>query len=329
MHRAAWSWALAAAGEMLFPDYVPWLAEQENCLPEALEEEPVAADQLKDVLPGLADPSGLVVFTVFVNTNDRKEAKRFAQQLGDWMCRVRALLGGSFLAIVDSEQAKRRWESEFGVSAFYSERWIEESFRGRGHGERHDSNYWRWVAMESILGAGYSAFYVDTDIMWLQDPRPHLAELSGDFFGSCDAYDARSGTIRWHRNGSLDMEQLRRESREHEDESVCCQGALLPVNAGMVMMRPTAGALRVARRCRERVLAGPCWGQAAMHWALFELCGGVSCGVLDPKLFASAAPLRQALKPHAAQAQVATPALPLGSQEGLRFSLMMGMFAGC
>ncbi|CAJ1439477.1 unnamed protein product [Effrenium voratum] len=95
------------------------------------------------------------------------------------------------------------------------------------------------------------------------------------------------------------------ESREHEDESVCCQGALLPVNAGMVMMRPTAGALRVARRCRERVLAGPCWGQAAMHWALFELCGGVSCGVLDPKLFASAAPLRQALKPHAAQAQAA------------------------
>ena len=37
----------------------------------------------------------------------------------------------------------------------------------------------------------------------------------------------------------------------------------------------------------------------ARHWALFELCGGVSCGVLDPKLFASAAPLRQALKPHA------------------------------
>ena len=30
---------------------------------------------------------------------------------------------------------------------------------------------------------------------------------------------------------------LWQESKKHEDESVCCQGFLVPVNAGVVLMR--------------------------------------------------------------------------------------------
>ena len=62
---------------------------------------------------------------------------------------------------------------------------------------------------------------------------------------------------RWVKDGSLDMEYLReaellgrpscsematstaQESRQHDDESVCCQQGLVPVNAGVIFMRHT------------------------------------------------------------------------------------------
>eukprot|EP00435_Cladocopium_sp_Y103_P063181 s1957_g24.t1 len=287
-----------ATGELLFPDYVAGWADQEQCLPEISQEEPVFADQaLKDILAKVVD-SGFVVFTVFVNTRDREEGRRFASNMEAWMCRVRSVLGSSFLAFVDSEKLRKHFESQYGVSAYFSKEWINEAFKGRGDGERHDSNYWRWVAMESILRAGYSALYVDTDIMWLDDPRPQLGALPvADFYGSCDNYDAGTGSVRWYQNGSLDMEQLREESKKHEDESVCCQGFLVPVNAGIVLMRPFPAAIEAVLRFRQRVISGPCWGQAAMQWTLFELCGNsLRCQILDPLRFASASPLMQELR---------------------------------
>lgn len=287
--------------ELLFPDYVANWAEQEECLPEISPEEAVFADQaLKDILEKVVD-SGIVVFTVFVDTRDREEGRRFARNMDTWMCRVRSVLGSSFLAFVDSEKLRKHFESQYGVSAYFSKEWIQEAFKGRGGGERHDSNYWRWVAMESILRAGYSALYVDTDIMWLGDPRPYLGALPvADFYGSCDTYDAGTGSVRWYQNGSLDMEQLRKESKEHDDESVCCQGFLVPVNAGIVLMRPFPAAIEAVVRFRQRVISGPCWGQAAMQWALFELCGSgpsaLRCGILGPLRFASAGPLISELR---------------------------------
>jgi len=285
--------------ELLFPDYVADWAAQEQCLPEISQEEPVFADQaLKDILEKVVD-SGIVVFTVFVDTRDREEGRRFARNMDTWMCRVRSVLASSFLAFVDSEKLRKHFESQYGVSAYFSKEWIKEAFKGRGDGERHDSNYWRWVAMESILRAGYSALYVDTDIMWLGDTRPHLGALPvADFYGSCDTYDAGTGSVRWYQNGSLDMEQLRKESKEHDDESVCCQGFLVPVNAGIVLMRPFPAAIEAVLRFRQRVISGPCWGQAAMQWALFELCGRglLRCQLLDPLRFASGSPLMQELR---------------------------------
>ncbi|CAE7777313.1 RRA2 [Symbiodinium pilosum] len=215
------------------------------------------------------------------------------------MCRARSVFGRDFLVFVDSERARQRWEGEYGVTPFFSQSWIQESFSGPAADEIHDTNYWRWVAMESILRAGYSALYVDTDILWLADPRPHLAALpkETDFFGSCDAYDGRDGRIKWFRNGSFNLEHLREESRKHDGESTCCHGAVVPVNAGVVFMRPTSAAVRAIQHFRARILSGPCWGQAAMHWSLFELCGHqISCNMLDPLSFASAEPIRKVLK---------------------------------
>lgn len=285
--------SLLTRGDLLFPDYVQGLADEEQCLPGISKEEPVVADQvLKDSLEKIAD-SGLVVFTVFVNTEDRKEGRRFASNMDSWMCRVRSVLGSSLLVFVDSEKLQQQFQSQYGVSAYFSKEWIKEAFKGRGRGERSDSNYWRWAAMESILRVGYSAVYVDTDIMWLEDPRPQLGALPvSDFYGSCDSYHAGTGEISWYLNGSLDMELLRKESKKHDDESVCCQGFLVPVNAGIVLMRPSSAAVEAVVRFRQRVISGPCWGQAAMQWALFELCGtSLRCQMLDPRVFASAAPL--------------------------------------
>eukprot|EP00434_Breviolum_minutum_P019889 symbB.v1.2.017549.t1/scaffold1371.1/size209032/21 len=305
--------SLLTRGELLFPDYVQGLADEEQCLPGISKEEPVVADQvLKDALEKIAD-SGLVVFTVFVNTEDRKEdtpethhsncqrtclaqtlqGRRFASNMDSWMCRVRSVLGSSLLVFVDSEKLQQQFQSQYGVSAYFSKEWIKEAFKGRGQGERQDSNYWRWAAMESILRVGYSALYVDTDIMWLEDPRPQLGALpASDFYGSCDTYHAGTGEISWYLNGSLDMELLRKESQKHDDESVCCQGFLVPVNAGIVLMRPSSAAVEAVVRFRQRVISGPCWGQAAMQWALFELCGtSLRCQMLDPLVFASANPL--------------------------------------
>lgn len=93
---------------------------------------------------------------------------------------------------------------------------------------------------------------------------------------------------------------------KNDGESICCQGFLLPVNAGIVFMRPLEPALTAVVRFRERVLSGPCWGQAAMHWALFELCREMRCDVLDPKRFASAGPLA------ALGSQKLRPAMTLG-----------------
>ena len=113
------------------------------------------------------------------------------------------------------------------------------------------------------------------------------------------------------------------ESLKNDGESICCQGFLLPVNAGIVFMRPTERALQAVVRFRERVLSGPCWGQAAMclgtwhllnalerHWALFELCSEMRCDLLDPWRFASAGPLAEALR----GSQKPRPAMTLGSE---------------
>ncbi|CAK8998448.1 unnamed protein product [Durusdinium trenchii] len=315
---AALSGVTSARGSLLFPDYVTQLAAQEHCLPDIQEPQPIrAGSDLEALLPQLADASGLIVFSVFVDTKDHKESKRFELLLQQWMCRVRSHLGSSFLAFVDSEKLRQQFERpnqtpaptpvlvtppgrhrNFGVAAYFSKEWIKEAFQGSGEGEKHDSNYWRWAAMESILRLGYSALYVDTDIMWLEDPRPGLATLpSADFYGSCDSYDAGTGAIRWHQNGSLDMERMRKEAAKHDDESVCCQGMLVPVNAGIVLMRPSKAAWAAVMRFRARVISGPCWGQAAMQWSLFELCGSsLQCEVLDPLRFASAGPLLMELR---------------------------------
>eukprot|EP00439_Symbiodinium_sp_Y106_P084883 s923_g26.t3 len=292
---------LPAAGDLRFPDYVSDFAESEGCLPSISEEtEPIyMSTELESILKEAANGSGIVVFSVFVKTGDRQEESRFAAQLKHWMCRARSVFGRDFLVFVDSEKSRQRWEGEYGITPFFSQSWIKASFAGPAREEIHDSNYWRWAAMESILRAGYMALYVDTDILWLEDPRPLLVSLPGDvdFFGSCDAYDGSSGSIRWVKDGSLDMEYLREESRQHDDESVCCQQGLVPVNAGVIFMRSSAAAVSAVERFRNRIISGPCWGQAAMHWGLYEMCGSqLSCEILDPLVFASAEPLRTALR---------------------------------
>ncbi|CAE7263155.1 unnamed protein product [Symbiodinium necroappetens] len=292
---------LPASGDLRFPDYVSDFAESEGCLPSILEEtEPIyMSTELESILKEAANGSGIVVFSVFVKTGDRQEESAFAAQLKHWMCRARSVFGRDFLVFVDSERSRQRWQGEYGITPFFSQSWIEASFAGPAREEIRDSNYWRWAAMESILRAGYMALYVDTDILWLEDPRPLLVSLPGDadFFGSCDAYNGSSGSIRWVKDGSLDIEYLREESRQHDDESVCCQQGLVPVNAGVIFMRSSAGAISAVERFRKRIISGPCWGQAAMHWGLYEMCGSqLSCEILDPLVFASAEPLRTALR---------------------------------
>ncbi|CAE7220853.1 RRA3 [Symbiodinium natans] len=310
---AAAALILRTAGDLRFPDYVPGFAESEACLPKVSQAQPVfSTTELDSKLQQVADASGIVVFSVFVNTGDMTEESRFAAQLEHWMCRTRSVFGRDFLVFVDSERSRQRWEGDYGITAFFSRSWIQEVFTGPSKGEIHDSNYWRWAAMESILRAGYTSLYVDTDILWIQDARPHLEALQTDvdFFGSCDAYDGRNGSIRWFRDGALNMDHLREEARLHDGESVCCQGELVPVNAGVIFMRPSSAAISAVQRFRERIFSGPCWGQAAMHWSLFELCGSkLSCEMLDPLLFASASPLRSALRKDPQTASRARPAL--------------------
>lgn len=215
------------------------------------------------------------------------------------MCRVRHFMGSSFLVFVDSAKAKQYWQDTYGLTAVFSEAWTQKAFEDVPEGEAHDANFWRWQVMELILRAGYNAMYADTDVIWLGDPRPILAGLpDADFLGSCDSYDGITGSVDWvDADAELDMIHLREHSRRHDDESVCCQGVLAPINAGLVFMRATDAAIKLVVRTKQRVLAGPCWGQATMQWALYELCENeLSCGMLSRSHFASAEPLKAAIK---------------------------------
>lgn len=163
--------------------------------------------------------------------------------------------------------------------------------------DKVDIGLLKWPAALAAMGAGApSVFVSDVDVIWLRDPRPHLASFGREveFMVALDS------------QGKHLQNPLERDRRDYwpinagewaadDHVPICCRGAF-PFNAGQsyIVTGPESTALvkRIVSFHRLEVSwtrdhKGCHEDQTPMQWALYSHCAGrpERCKLLDPRLF--------------------------------------------
>lgn len=156
----------------------------------------------------------------------------------------------------------------------------------------------KWPGAAAVLNEGAPGVFVtDIDVLWLQDPRPHLLAMQGvDVAVSLDAQCEHL----WE--DTDDWAQVEKVAAK-EHVSACCRGGF-PYNAGQVFFGGPSSLqlLRtiivlhldfMAKNRATQAHPGTCTeDQNPMHWALFDHCRGdrakSKCRILEPRLFRDA-----------------------------------------
>lgn len=265
--------------------FAPWYASfsrKFKCLRE-LREQPVAPELSGEFLALLRKTAvnNTVLFTVF-NTHEREgdedqeHRDRFFTGLreGGWVQRM-VCQGVRPIVFVDTKASFEEF-SKLGALPYYSETLMKAMHKILGD-ERSDVNLSRWTIAESLVRAGFSAFYVDLDVIWLGDLR--AAYTSAD----ADILFQYQGLPDEEFESTVNITELRRQAKK-EREHICCQASFARICTGIMLMRATIENQLLAARVRARHLKGPCQNMQASVMELFNSCaprGPVRCALFS------------------------------------------------